>query len=70
MLETLIISGLIVGIAFVLLAVKILFVKGGQFPNTHISGNKSLKKKGIGCAKSTDREAQKHKGLYDLLEEK
>ena len=70
MLETLIISGLFVGIAFVLLAVKILFVKGGKFPNTHLSGNKYLKKKGIGCAKSMDREAQKQKGLLDLIEEK
>lgn len=70
MWETLLITGLIVGIAFVLFSVKIIFVKGGKFPQTHISGNKALKKQGIGCAKSMDREAQKQKGLFDLIEEK
>lgn len=69
MLETLIITGLIVGISVVLLAVKILFVKGGKFPNTHLAGNKHLNKKGIGCAKSMDRELQNRKSLKDLIDE-
>ena len=67
MLETLLISGLIIGICFILLAVKIIFVKGGKFPQTHISGNAALRKKGIGCAKSMDREAQQRKTLSDLI---
>ncbi|BDW79301.1 hypothetical protein BFINE_50960 [Bacteroides finegoldii DSM 17565] len=33
--------------------------EGGKFPNGHVSGNKALRKKGIGCAQSQDREAQK-----------
>jgi hypothetical protein len=69
MLETLLISGLIIGISVALLAVKILFVKGGKFPQTHISGNAALRKKGIGCAKSMDREAQQRKTLTDIISE-
>ena len=42
-----------------LLGVKVFFTKGGKFPNGHVSGNKELRKKGIGCAQSQDREAQK-----------
>ena len=43
----------------VLLGVKVFFTKGGKFPNGHVSGNKALRQKGIGCAQSQDREAQK-----------
>jgi hypothetical protein len=39
--------------------VKVFFTKGGKFPNGHVSGNKALRQKGIGCAQSQDREAQK-----------
>ena len=67
---TIIITGIIVLLAFVLLAIKVIFVKGGKFPNTHISANPELKKQGIGCARSMDREAQKKKNLIDLRNEK
>lgn len=40
----------LVGIAVMLLGVKIFFVKGGKFPNTHIHSNKHMKKRGITCA--------------------
>lgn len=58
MLYTILITLLIVAICLILLAVKILLVKGGKFPNTHISGNKALNDKGITCVQSQDREAQ------------
>jgi hypothetical protein len=47
----------IVLMAFVVaaLAIKILFKKGGEFPNTHIGGNKYLKSKGISCAQTEDK---------------
>lgn len=61
MLETLLITLVIVAICVVLLGVKIFFVKGGKFPNMHVSGNKALRDKGIGCAQSQDREAQRKK---------
>ena len=59
MLETILITLLIVAICILLLGVKVLFVKGGRFPNSHVSGNKALREKGIGCVQSQDREAQK-----------
>ncbi len=40
----------IVLLCFLLLGVRVLFVKGGKFPNSHIEGNDALKKKGIHCA--------------------
>ena len=58
MLDTILISLLIVAICVLLLGVKIFFVKGGKFPNTHVSGNKTLRDKGIGCVQSQDREAR------------
>ena len=58
MVETILITLLIVAISLLLLGVKVFFTKGGKFPNG-LSGNKELRKKGIGCAQSQDREAQK-----------
>ena len=55
MLDTVLISLLIVAICIALLGVKVFFVKGGKFPNGHVSGNKAMRERGIGCA----REAQK-----------
>ena len=59
--STLLITLLIVAICIVLLGVKVFFVKGGKFPNGHVSGNKAMRDRGIGCVRSQDREAQKKK---------
>lgn len=57
MLDTILITVLIVAICVALLCVGI-FLKG-KFPNTHVSGNKALRKQGVGCAQSQDREARR-----------
>ena len=44
----------IVGLAVLLLGVKIFFVKGGRFPNTHIHDNPEMRKRGITCAKDKE----------------
>ena len=59
MLDTILITLLIVAICIVLLGVKVFFVKGGRFPNGHVSGNKAMRDRGIGCVQSQDREAQR-----------
>ena len=59
MLKTILITMLIVAICIALLSVKLLFKKNGRFPNTHVSGNKALREKGIGCVQSQDREARR-----------
>ena len=69
MLTTLLFTIIILFVSVLLLCVKILFVKGGQFPNTHIEGNRALGKKGIYCAKTMDRIAARQQGLYDLMRE-
>jgi len=67
MLDTILITLLIVAICIFLLAVKVLFVKGGKFPSEHVSANKAMQDKGIGCAQSQDREAQ-HKVRFSIDE--
>ena len=59
MLETVLITLLIVAISIVLLGVRVFFTKDGKFPNSHVSGNEALRKKGINCVQSQDREARK-----------
>ncbi len=60
MLNTILFTLLIVTICVLLLGIKVFFVKGGKFPNGHVSGNKALRDRGIGCVQSQDREAQKN----------
>lgn len=57
MLDTIFITVLIVAICVALLCIGI-FIKG-RFPNTHVSGNKALRKQGVGCIQSQDREARR-----------
>ncbi|ERI86196.1 hypothetical protein [Bacteroides pyogenes] len=69
MLETVLITLLIVAISLLLLGVKVFFTKNGKFPNGHVSGNKALRKRGVGCAQSQDREARaKRRFSIDELE--
>ncbi len=59
MLKTAFITILFVAIGVLLLGVKVFFVKGGKFPNSHVSGNKAMRDRKIGCVQSQDREARK-----------
>ena len=47
MLNTILFTLLIVTICILLLGIKVFFVKGGKFPNGHVSGNKALRDRGI-----------------------
>ena len=57
MLETIYLTVGIVAICVLFLCIGIIIK--GRFPNTHVSGNKEMRKRGIGCVQSQDREAQK-----------
>ena len=48
-------------LAMILLCVRILLKKDGKFSSQHISENKRMRKDGIHCATSQDREARKNK---------
>lgn len=42
-------AAFLIGIAVVLLGVKVLFVKGGRFPSGHAHDSQELRRRGIGC---------------------
>jgi len=42
---------LLIGLAVTLLGIKVFFVKGGRFPNTHIHDNPEMRRRGITCAR-------------------
>ena len=67
MIETALITLIIVAVSLLLLGVKVFFVKDGRFPNSHVSGNPALRRKGIGCVQSQDREARR-KRRFSLTE--
>ncbi len=54
MVKLILLSSLLVGLAVVLLGVKVLFVKGGRFPSGHVHDNDALRRRGIKCGKSDD----------------
>ena len=56
MIETLLISVLIIAIAMVLLLVRVLFVKQGEFKSQHIHDSEAMKERGINCVIDMDRE--------------
>ncbi len=57
MLETIYLTAAIVAISVFFLCIGIIIK--GKFPNTHVSRNKEMRKRGIGCVQSQDREARK-----------
>ncbi|HCE57300.1 MAG TPA: hypothetical protein DER09_05725 [Prolixibacteraceae bacterium] len=42
------------------MAITMLLKKGGKFPNTHVSGNKHLKKNGVYCSQTQDKLEQRN----------
>lgn len=70
MLNTILVTIVIIAVAVVLLGIRVFFVKGGRFPNMHISGNKAMQQRGITCAVSTDARDRKRQSLEDLLSQK
>ena len=58
-LKTLLLALLIIAISFALLAITIIIKKNGKFPNLHIGGSKEMRKRGIKCAQSQDRDARR-----------
>jgi hypothetical protein len=60
MFKTLLFTLLIIAISIALLAIKIIIKKNGRFPNTHVGGNKEMRRRGIKCVQSQDRDARRH----------
>lgn len=58
-LKVILLAVALVSIAMFGMAIRILLKKGGKFPNTHVSGNKHLKKQGVYCTQTQDKLEQK-----------
>ena len=58
-LKVVLLAVALLGIGLLGMAVRIVFFKGGEFPNTHVGGNKRLKSEGIHCATTQDKIAQR-----------
>ena len=64
MLETLLLSVLIIAISVALLSVKLLFKKNGKFSSQHVHDNPGLRKQGIHCVIDQDKEARAENRAY------
>lgn len=69
MLELLIISLIFVSVAVFLLSIKLIISNKAKFPSTHVGSNQEMQRRGISCHTSQHRMAQKHKNLYEIIEE-
>ncbi|WP_281670399.1 hypothetical protein [Segatella buccae] len=58
MIETLLLSVLIIAICVALMSVKLLLKKNGKFSSQHVHGNPGLRRKGIHCVIDQDKEAR------------
>ncbi|MBQ3780179.1 MAG: hypothetical protein II681_07465 [Bacteroidaceae bacterium] len=62
MLKLLLLSAIILAFCMAFLAISILLKKNGRFPNTHVSGSKAMRDRGIGCVQSQDFAARQRRG--------
>ena len=63
MLETLLISALIIAIAMIFFLVRVLFTKQGEFKSQHIHVSEAMKERGIHSVMDQDREMRAKKLL-------
>ena len=59
MMETLLISTLIIAIAMIFFLVRVLFTKQGEFKSQHIHDSEAMKERGIHCVMDQDHEMRK-----------
>ena len=64
MIQTLLISVIIIAICIALLSVKVIFKKNGRFSSQHIHDNEALRRQGIHCVLDQDREARESGKAY------
>ncbi|NLV53809.1 MAG: hypothetical protein GXY64_11205 [Bacteroidales bacterium] len=71
MLNTILVSFIIcvifIGIAVLLLSVRILLKKNGRFVKTHVSQSKAMRDRGVTCVQSQDF-AARHKSPFAVKE--
>lgn len=68
-MKLLIVSLVVIGIGVLLMAIKVIFKRGGEFPSGHVSDVPALKAKGIECHRAQMRDANDHRMLEDRVKE-
>ena len=64
MLETILLSVLIIAISVALLSVKVIFKKGGRMSSQHIHDNPKMQEMNIHCVLDQDKEARQRNASY------
>ena len=59
MIETLLITALIIAIGMLFFCVKLVFRKNGSFSSQHIHDSKAMRDRGIHCVMDQDREMRR-----------
>ncbi|RRD02953.1 hypothetical protein [Prevotella sp. OH937_COT-195] len=67
MIETIVLTVLIIAICLALLSVKVLFKKKGRFESQHIHDNAAMRKLGIHCVIDQDREARRNSDIAEEI---
>ena len=67
MLKIFIFCVIIIGIAVLLMSVRILLKKNGRFVKTHVSQSKAMRDRGVTCVQSQEF-AMRHESLYAIKE--
>ena len=66
MLKLLLLSAIILVFCMAFMAISILLKKNGRFPNSHVSGSKAMRERGISCVQSQDFAARhRRKGVSE-----
>ena len=63
MIQTVVISAVLLGVGMALLLVKVLGRKDGKFSSQHIHDSKAMRDRGIHCVMDQDREMRNRKRL-------
>ena len=53
--------------AILLMGYRVFFTKKGKFPSIHVDSNEEMRKRGIKCVRSQDREAQRKEKFIKKL---
>ena len=67
MWKLIVFSAIIIGVAVLLLSVRILLKKNGRFVKTHVGQSKAMRERGITCVQSQDF-AMRHKSPHAVKE--
>ncbi len=68
MLKTFLLCAAIIAICIIMLCIQILLKKNGTFVKSHVSQNKEMRKRGIGCVQSQDFAARHRRtGIQEIV---